>query len=80
MEFYGGVGEERGFPGLPLEVLRTARTKVEAFRERSWRADSRPMPALAPVRMMVLPRRSRLGGRGMTLAWVRMPLVLRRDV
>ena len=75
--FTAGSARREDLQASPLEVLRTARTTVEAFRARSWRADSRPMPALAPVMMMVLPRRLRSGGRGVTLAWVKIPMLSR---
>lgn len=54
---------------LPLDSLRTARTIVERFRVRSWRAVSRPRPALAPVITADLPWRSMPEGNGVTLGW-----------
>lgn len=53
----------------PLDSLRTARMRVDRFRVRSWRAVSRPRPALAPVMTADLPVRSMPAGKGVTLGW-----------
>ena len=70
-----GSASKEALQSSPLEVLRTARMRVEALKVRSWRADSRPRPALAPVTMMVLPLRSMPVGRGVTLGWKKTPMV-----
>ncbi len=53
----------------PLDSLRTARMRVERLRVRSWRAVSRPRPALEPVITADLPWRLMSDGKGFTLGW-----------